>query len=73
MRDVCAVDKFLLKSAAQTEELKTQMARIMRMDLNNGSTVEAMAVEFGQARVFADCISDNLRHAQAQLDKIGGR
>ncbi len=72
MRDVMAVDKFLLRSANQTEDLKAQMARIMRMDLNNGSTVEGMAYELGKARGLSGSISDCLDKAKLQLNKLGG-
>lgn len=73
MRDIMALDKFLLRSASQTEDLKAQMARIMRMDLNNGSTVAGMNYEIGKASGISRSITADLDSAKLQLDKIGGK
>lgn len=70
VRDICALDKFLLRSASQAEDLKAQMARIMRIDLNAGHTVGAMAFELGKASGISRSITDCLDKAKQQLDKI---
>lgn len=73
VRDICALDKFLLRSAKQTDELKAQMAVLMRTDLNNGSTVEGMNFEIGKAAGISRSITADLDQAKLQLDRIGGK